>query len=69
VAKPRPSKSFRNAPALVIRLELEAAPVVYVDTLDTGEEARLTDWLTVARPDIGELAARAFELEEVKRAA
>lgn len=57
----------RDAPALVIRFELEARPIVYVDTLDPGEEARLTDWLLEARPDLGELAARAMELSNPDR--
>jgi len=49
-------------PAVVIRLELEAAPVVVVDVLDEHEERRLTHWLAVAHPEYGELAARALEL-------
>jgi hypothetical protein len=58
-----------NPPALVIRLELEAAPKIYVHTLNEGEEKRLTHWLTEARPQYGELVARAFELAEQERAA
>jgi hypothetical protein len=57
------------APAIVIRLELEAVPVVYVQTLNEAEERRLTDWVTDAHPEYGELVARALELAEAKRAA
>ncbi len=58
-----------NPPALVIRIEVEAAPKVYVHTLNESEEHRLTDWLTEARPDYGELVARALELADEERAA
>lgn len=58
-----------NAPALYIRLELEARPVVYLDTIDPSEESRLTDWLTEAKPEYGALAARALELADEMRAA
>jgi hypothetical protein len=57
------------APALIIRVPFEGAPVVYVDAVDEGEERRLVDWLAVARPDYGEFAARAMELAEKARAA
>lgn len=55
-------------PALVIRLALEAAPRVYVEALHEGEHARLVDWIA-ARPALGELVARALELEDERRAA
>lgn len=58
-----------NPPALVIRVELEAAPAVYVHTLNEQEEKRLTDWVTEAHPEYGELVAWALELSEAKRAA
>jgi hypothetical protein len=58
-----------NPPALVIRLALEADPVVYLDTLSDTEERRLIDWLTVARPSYGELAARVMELAQEAKAA
>jgi hypothetical protein len=58
-----------NAPAVVIRLTLESAPIVYVDTLNESEELRLTDWITEARPEYGALVARALELAAGERAA
>lgn len=58
-----------NTPALIIFLPLEAAPRVVVDSLNDGEEKRLTDWLCEARPEYGELAARAMALAEEARAA
>jgi hypothetical protein len=51
-----------TAPALIIRLELEGAPSVYVDTANRHEEARLTQWLAETRPEYGALAARALVL-------
>jgi hypothetical protein len=49
------------APAVVIRLELEAAPRVYVDCLNGREEARLRDWLD-SKPELADLAAWALQL-------
>jgi hypothetical protein len=69
---PAPEPGFfmpRSAPSVSIRLEVEAAPRVFVDALNEAEEQRLTDWLTEARPDYGELVARAFELAAKARAA
>ena len=57
-----------NAPAFVLRIPLEGAPVVYLDALREGERDRLLDWI---RADDGraELVARAVELAERKPAA
>jgi hypothetical protein len=57
-----------NAPAVVIRLELEAAPRVRVDCLSTGERDRLQDWLD-ANPSLAWLVTRALELTTEERAA
>ncbi len=57
-----------SAPAVLIVLELEAAPRVVVDALDEGDELRLAAWLE-ACPDYSELVARALELEHERRAA
>jgi hypothetical protein len=51
-----------NAPAVVIRIELERRPVVYVEAGDDGEDARLRDWVT-AHPRYAALVARARALE------
>jgi hypothetical protein len=56
-------------PAIVIRLELEAAPHVYVHDLDEAEEARLGDWIREARPQYGDLISRALALAEKAKAA
>jgi hypothetical protein len=40
-----------NAPAIIIRLELEAPPRIYSDCATDGERARLLDWL-VAHTDL-----------------
>ena len=57
-----------NAPAVVIRLELEAAPLVYVDTLRKSDANRLKDWLQT-HDEYGALVARAMELAKEARAA
>jgi hypothetical protein len=49
-----------SAPAIVIRLELERRPVVYLDTEGDDEAARLNDWLAVTGQR--ELVDRAIEL-------
>jgi hypothetical protein len=56
-------------PAIVIRLELEAAPRVYCEALAEAEQTRLGDWLAEARPEYGALVDRAMELEAEERAA
>ena len=49
-------------PAIVIRLELEAAPRLQVDALDERESKRLLDWLD-AHPRYLRLIQEAIELE------
>jgi hypothetical protein len=57
-----------NPPAVVIRLPLEGAPVVYIDTLNEAEAIRLDDWLET-RPEYAELVEDAVRLIEEARAA
>lgn len=57
-----------NAPAIVIRLSLEARPYVYIDAIHESDERRLTEWLE-SKPQYAELVARALELEREERAA
>lgn len=57
-----------SAPGIIIRLELEAAPLVIADFLNDGEMARMNDWLD-HHPAQAELIARALELAEAERAA
>lgn len=52
-----------SPPAVVIRLEIEAAPQVLFDCVSESEEKRLKDWLN-ARPELLGLAVRALELRE-----
>jgi hypothetical protein len=58
-----------NPPAVLIVLPIEGAPRVIADCMTEGEEQRLTLWLTEARPEYGDLAARALELAEEAKAA
>jgi hypothetical protein len=53
-----------HRPALVIRLEVEAAPALIVDCQVDGEERRLRDWIT-ASPRLCALVADALELAEM----
>ena len=57
-----------NPPAVVIRLPLEGAPVVYTDTLSEAEAVRLDDWLET-RSEYAELVADAVRLAGEARAA
>lgn len=57
-----------SVPAVVIRLDLERRPVVFTDTRDEGEQARLSDWIN-ASPDRLRLVRLALELAEERRAA
>jgi hypothetical protein len=50
-----------NAPAVVIRLELEATPKVTFDCLSEGEQVRMVEHLG-AHPEQLELIARAQEI-------
>jgi hypothetical protein len=60
--------SDRQAPAWVLRLELEARPAIYVDAVNDGEADRLADWLR-AKPEYAELVERARDLMQQERAA
>lgn len=55
----KPAAAF--APALLIRIELEAPPRLAVVCATEGDELRLRDWLG-SHPDLLELADRALEL-------
>ena len=57
-----------NPPAVVIRLPLEGAPVVYADALNEAEAVRLDDWLET-RSEYAELVEDAMRLAEEARAA
>jgi hypothetical protein len=57
-----------SAPAVVIRLALEARPRVLVDAFDEREHSRLIDWIE-AHPAYQHLIAEALELEREERAA
>jgi hypothetical protein len=50
-----------SAPAVDIRLELEAAPKVMVDCLNDAGHDRLIDWID-NQPELLDLLARACEL-------
>ena len=52
-----------HRPALVIRLEIEAAPTLIVDCLTESQEHRLRDWIT-ASPRLSALVTEALELAE-----
>jgi hypothetical protein len=53
-----------SAPALVIRLEVEAAPRLMCDVMSESEEERLIDWLD-AHPELIDLVVRAFKLGDL----
>jgi hypothetical protein len=57
-----------NAPAVVIRLSLEAQPRIYIEAVRESDESRLTEWLE-SKPQYAELVALALELERKERAA
>jgi hypothetical protein len=50
-----------SAPALIIRLEVEAAPRLVCDVISESEEERLIDWID-AHPELVDLVVRAFRL-------
>jgi len=58
----------RSSPAILIRLELEAAPRLLVDALDDREHTRLLDWLQT-HPRYAALVSEAIVLEAEERAA
>jgi hypothetical protein len=55
-------------PAIVVRFELEARPVVFADYLDDSEAERMADWLD-RHPDYARVIEDARELAERERAA
>jgi hypothetical protein len=57
-----------SAPAILIRLELEAAPRLLVDAVSEQEHDRLCDWLE-AHPAYVDLVQQALALERQERAA
>jgi hypothetical protein len=61
-------RGSRERPAIVIRLELEAAPRVLAGCLDEAEEARLADWLS-EHPAYVRLVEDAAALAKARRAA
>jgi hypothetical protein len=52
-----------SAPAVIIRIEFEAAPRVVCDYLTEADEKRMRHWLD-AHPDLVELLERAYEVQE-----
>ena len=56
-----------SAPAIVIRLELEAAPRIYADVLYEGDSDRLSLWLA-SMPRYADLFDEACRLAEEARA-
>lgn len=66
-AGPRPTASRASLtrgrarkPSVTILCALEESPLVLIDCLDDGEEARLADWLDGS--DLGQLLVAATEL-------
>jgi hypothetical protein len=57
-----------NAPAVIIRLELEARPKLIADYLDDGEAVRMDEWLS-QHPAYRQLVDDALRLAETERAA
>jgi hypothetical protein len=57
-----------NAPAVIIRLELEATPRVTFDCLSEGESQRLVEHLD-AHPELLALLARTQEIIASEKAA
>jgi hypothetical protein len=51
------------APAVVIRLEIEASPVVYIDASNEGEARRIADWIN-AHPNLLRLVKQAEHLQQ-----
>jgi hypothetical protein len=51
-----------TAPAIIIRLELEAAPRLQVDALSEREQQRILDWIAT-HPDYVRLIEAAIALE------
>jgi len=57
-----------SPPAIIIRFDLEAAPLVFVDYLSDAEERRMDDWLD-AHPEYRALIEDAVELAEQEQRA
>lgn len=57
-----------SAPAVVITLRIEAAPLVLVDALDESEADRLLDWIYHS-PDLAALVGMALDLMDEAKAA
>jgi hypothetical protein len=57
-----------GTPAVTITFELEQRPRVVWDALDSGEQARLEDWIA-SHADYLRLVAMAYDLAEQERAA
>jgi hypothetical protein len=55
-----------GAPAIEIRIALEATPQVRLVCSSESEERRLDDWIA-AQPDLAELVAQALELATARR--
>jgi hypothetical protein len=55
-------------PAIVIELEIEAAPRVRVRASNEGEEHRVVDWIN-SRDELADIVARALNLAEEQPAA
>jgi hypothetical protein len=57
-----------SPPAVILRFELEAAPIVFADYLDDSEADRMDDWLD-EHPEYRRLIREAVQLAEEARAA
>jgi hypothetical protein len=62
------SALLSQPPALIIRLELEAAPSVMQSCMTESEEDRLLEWLG-SRPELLRLVTTALKLADEARAA
>ena len=60
--------SVAPAPAVVIRIEIEAAPRVLFEVMTDGANGRLADWLA-SHPEYLALVSAALELGDQARAA
>lgn len=57
-----------NAPAVLIRLAVEARPQVLINCRTEGEAQRLDDWINT-HPELAELVLRALDLADEAKAA
>jgi hypothetical protein len=62
------SAPLRQRPAIVIRLELEERPAVFMETLSEGDENRLRTWVNANEPLL-DLVSRALDLADKAEAA